>query len=137
MKLTNPTDWQLNSNFAVEVAGWSWKIEGDNCVCWYNEDGCFMGGRNDGEPWDGIPKFTQSADLVLPWLEKWHDSGRGPVLMGTIHSAAMQRTGWMVQVRDADLSKNAPRDFEIISWSLPYAAVVALLNAHGVEIEFT
>lgn len=45
MKLTNPTDDELNAAFAEKVAGW------------------------DHFP-AGYPRWTHSADAVLPWLEK-------------------------------------------------------------------
>lgn len=128
MKLINPTDDELNAAFAEKVAGWFRAERLGKQVLYDPEGGHVLIGDTRC-----MPQFTHSADAVLPWLERWRDSGKGYVAMATIHSAAMQRTGWVVQVRDAE---TGPLQ-EIIHWSLPRAAVIALLRAHGVEVEFT
>lgn len=112
MKLTNPTDEELNVAFATEVAGWKStpihmpRKAGD--VWWHDSGGNLTEGAN----------FTRSADLVLPWLEKREEAG--------FHYL---KGHWYVHLYAEDKScANSPR--------LALAAVIVLLRAHGVEVEF-
>lgn len=97
MKLTNPTDNELNEAFAKNVCKWT------------------------VERWPS-PDFVNCADAVLIWLDK---------------------TYWQVQQTS---KANKPLRVRIGSEqdscfgesdTFPRAAVIALLRAHGVEVEFT
>lgn len=110
MTLTNPTDNQLNAAFAEKVAGWT--------LCW-DED---SGGNRYEEWWNGLegpldPIFTTSADAVLPWLGK----------MDAIVTRSLSENDWRVVVPDGRCNSGP---------SFPRACVIALLRAHGVEVEF-
>jgi hypothetical protein len=111
MKLTNPTKVQLDAAFTRYVVK-------ENCQA------VQLGGNYftpDGQPYRFTP-YSRSLDAVRPWMEK----------KCVVRYSAM--TGWM---------------WEIIAWdetgkshcctneSFPLAIVVALLKAHGVEVEFT
>jgi hypothetical protein len=141
MTLINPTDDELNRAFAEKVAGWNYQPK---CLSTNPEDRTetpmwFVPARGDAGPGYeyALYGWTRSMDAVLPWLEKWRDSGKGYVVMATIHSAAMKRTGWIIQIRDSALETNNVKDFEVIDWSASRACVIALLRAHGVVVEFT
>lgn len=111
MKLTNPTDDELNATFAEKVAG--------------------LRGPDDyrsRELWEKLKNtpFVTSADAVLPWLEKaeWFNVSR-PSNDGKGHFYC-----------EVDLdSKN---EVEAIAYAdtFPKAICIALLRAHGVEVEF-
>lgn len=129
MKLIDPTDDQLNEAFAVNVAGWTdvRYEEGEHvdldCRSVYPWKGV-RGTLPDGDR-RMIPRFTESADAVLPWLEKWNEYWEATYYDGTWHFAKERPKG----------------DGMIYGWvkdrSFPRAAVIALLRAHGVEVEFT
>lgn len=128
--MKNPTEYELNTKFALNVAGWNCEKEGVECLSWYNENGAFMGGRNDGQPWSGIPKYCTSADLVLPWLEKRYmetDWIGGPIRHYT--TASGKQACWRVRLPGSCAEAEAE--------TLPRAIVIALLRAHGIEVEFT
>lgn len=110
-KLTNPTDDQLNVAFAETVAGWTLVTNSLGRLQPKDKDGHWI------QDWD----FTQSADAVLPWLEKTDDP-----------DAAFRDGLWSV-VFYVDKENNWVKGEDK---SLPRAAVIALLRAHGVEIEF-
>lgn len=120
MTLTNPTDDQLDAAFAGKVCGWKRIAEATNVAFEVPETGA------RGTP----PAFTRSFDAVLPWLEKWRDSGNGIAIGATITSAG---PGWRVDIIDV----NGSTTITMFSLSLPMAIVGALLRAHGVEVEFT
>ena len=118
MKLINPTDDELNAAFAEKVAGWKLNFAGPSAFgtnlnpYWEDEKGR---AQFDG-PW-----FVYSADAVLPWLEK--------------HGPSIERLGftgvWTIRLNDSQLLGEAADK------SFPRAAVIALLRAHGVEVEVT
>jgi len=107
MKLVNPTDRDLNWTFLKVICKKSMSMVLD------------------------VPPFTESADLVLPWLEKlgayvslryWNGEWADP-------------PGWYLSLWEND--ENGPQIGEYVGdMSFARAAVIALLRAHGVEIEF-
>lgn len=144
MKLTNPTDAELNATFAEKVAGWRCFKEkrGEYTLC----VSIAPGESDPGKHWDkkkeavemarytpipcveamkvgffgrGLPKFTQSADAILPHISKLKEVG--------IHYL---NGDWFVRCWSED--KNCAN-----CDSFPRAAVIALLRANGVEVEFT
>ena len=132
MKLTNPTDAQLNEAFAVHVAGWTWnefKPSGFGPVIqgyWNGADGYYVCNKAN---------FVNSADAVLPWLEKkqvWEAIFNNNPYTGSV--------GTSVLVADSfteDLKEPSGRSGWVSAKTFAKAAVIALLRAHGVEIEFT
>ena len=116
MKLTNPTDDQLDAAFAEHVAGWK------NC-----DDRSMLGDAPNMEfAYDEhvkITRFTRSADAVLSWLEKWPRN--------------WTKTGRMCVGLETWSDEDGIGDVEAVAESFPRAAVIALLKAHGVEVEFT
>lgn len=118
MKLINPTDHELDIAFAEKVAGWyvTRKIASLDKICFPSKKAFFE------QPLCGtcpLPHFTQSADIVLPWLERqeiW-------ISQKTKHNhyTVTVENGWCGQDKT----------------SFARAAVIALLRAHGMEIEFT
>ena len=150
MKLINPTDDELNAAFAEKVAGWRCFKEqrGDYalCVCYeaheqdpfkhwnpkeealrmarYSPVSCIEAVKI-GFFGRSLPKFTRSFDAVLPWLEKM-----ASVEICQMYSGGV-RTSWAVDVSVKYAIECAQHPF------LPRAAVVALLRAHGIEVEFT
>lgn len=126
MKLLNPTDADLNAAFARKVMGRKLSPEHEGFMSGPDER---MGGQVF-ESWHAIPRFTTSADAVLPWLEKRED----------VEIHRVQSDGWQVSIMEV---KRTPASEEtgVIAeaWedTLPKAATIALLRAHGVEVEFT
>lgn len=117
MKLIDPTNDQLDRAFAEHVCGW-------NAVCRCGESMKFHS-RFDHTPVEleePLPYFTRSADAVLPWLENTDDP-----------DAALRDGLWSVAFY-VDKENNWVRGEDK---SLPRAACIALLRAHGVEVEFT
>lgn len=120
MKLINPTDDELNAAFAEKVAGWK-RGKRIGMDVWILPSGF----------WDFRPdQFTRSADAVLPWLEKMPfriEIGKGiglqcgVVICGYGPFTKWGEGGW----------------FRGIDPIVPRAACIALLRAHGVEVEFT
>lgn len=113
----------LNAVFAEKVAGMKRTQNcpcGEDCGSWKSADGTI----------DFLPDFTRSADAVLPWLEKqhhwrsWHasrsDSGGVTVLYSFLATNDIN-----------ELVKSA----QGYATTLPHAAVIALLRAHGVQVE--
>lgn len=132
MKLVKPSDDQLNAAFAEKVAGWTyWQSKhghyhvtdpngkhGEPAYGWPKYDEST--GKKFVRHWtDGVelPRFTQSADAVLPFVSKLKEVG--------IHYADGD---WFVRCWSED--KNCAN-----CDSLPRACVIALLRAHGVEVE--
>ncbi len=110
MKRTNPSDRDLDVSFATIVAGYTMHL-------------------HLGAEWrvKEIPHFTTSFDAVLPWLEKhtWRGcSYRSPE--GDHFSATVNVVGKGLKLIEVQSGK-----------SLAHAAVIALLRAHGVQVEFT
>lgn len=132
MKLTNPTDEQLNTAFAEKVAGWSMKKTNPKDPVLGEEGEVFCA---PGDGWNmNIPTFTQSADTVLPWLEK-------PDWMWCRKSHTLKKHGdygyfefWCYGPTKHQIGYHCCADEP---GQFPRAAVIALLRAHGVEVEFT
>lgn len=124
MKLTNPTDEQLNKAFAEKVAGWSPAITDKSCC--YDGDGnhCY---------WSDVPPFTQSADAVLPWLEKFDTEINYPCWRDIKGKPNHRVKFWHVSITNPDGSSERNANAQ----SFPRAAAIALLRAHGVEVEFS
>lgn len=119
MKLTNPTDDQLNEAFAVEAARLVKYVDSFGLPRWGPPDlpAAFNLLSLPHHP----PPFTTSADAVLPWLEKHRFE-------------ATYWNGWRIRIICwEEKGENMFADDK----SLPRAAVIALLRANGVEIEFT
>lgn len=111
MKLLNPTDQELNEAFATQVCGW-WKSESNAGERMWNSEG-WSTSRD-------LPNFTQSADAVLPFLGlDWMVNADRKGFVGVQYMAATDKTHYA----QAD--------------TFPRAAVIALLRANGVEVEFT
>lgn len=110
--MKNPTDEELNVAFAINVCGWHLGDgEGEFTGYWYTANGTVAQlGRIP-------PRFTQSADLVLPWVEK---HGMADITYG--------QGVWSIITRN-----NSQADCK----TLARAVVIALLRAHRIEIEFT
>lgn len=126
MKLIDPTDDELNAAFAEKVAGW-FKCERLGREVYYDPEGGHVLPHE-------LPRFTQSFDTVLPWLEKWRDR---PYLYRMLQIDATH-DGWEVKMAQPDRDKDGQQWFwRIKAPSLPRAAAIALLRAHGVEVEFT
>jgi len=111
MKLTNPTEYELNDAFAEKVAGW------------YRENGIWFSIRDDGlKVFEGeTARFTDRADKVLPWLEKWPKHWQA----GNVNAG-----GPPIWVSLGD------KDNASVADTIAHAAVIALLRAHGVDVEF-
>lgn len=112
MKPVNPTDDELNAAFAEKVCGWK-RIVGAANVAFETP----VGTRGTA------PEFTKSADAVLPWLIKFSV---------TIQKVAEEEWDVGVEPEDEDLRTQYHHDKY-----LARACAIALLRAHGVEIEFT
>jgi hypothetical protein len=117
MKLVNPTDDQLNAAFAEKVAGWLRAERMGKEVLYDPEGGHVLIGDTRC-----MPSFTTSADAVLPWLAK---TGRWQCDYGRPHAL-----GYRIY-----FPQNS--DGEAASESFARTAVIALLRAHGVEVEFS
>lgn len=141
MKITNPTDTELNEAFAEKVAGWRKKWNDG----WLGE--AVGEGRTQHWEWYSpedewkrpgsflnIPLFTTSADAVLPHAKKF--------LLSALFSK--RREFWN---HLAELAITGRRDWVsaypdcigllIMHDELPRTIVIALLRAHGVEVEIT
>lgn len=115
MKLVNPTDDVLDERFAIAVAGWKrTKTKDAGDPSWNTGTDCISQGSGFAYR---VPRYTKSADLVLPWLEK-------SKLVDVVFGVGI----WSVIV-----NANNQADCK----SFPRAAVIALLRAHGIEVEFT
>ena len=121
MKLINPTDDELNAAFAVHVCGASeTRKESEWCDTEMRLPDVKCGTKMF-ESWKRVPSFTDSADAVLPWLEKcatFHHKWNAETKLHTVHCSDRIYPYYM----DESFSR---------------AAVIALLRAHNVEVEFT
>lgn len=124
MKLINPTLEQLNEAFAVHVAGLQ---VGYGEVLTIEPDKNGESSIVDHQP---IPRFTESADAVLPWLDK-DDWKCDRYLSNAVdyHVVRIPRPLLGMGLRQYHESTEER--------SFAKAAVIALLRAHNVEIEFT
>lgn len=112
MKLTNPTDDELDEAFDVHVAEpFSFKGIVERC-------GLKM----------TTPEYCRSMDAVLPWLQKWYCQ------INYYAGAEGARPGWRVIIEMNPMDKR--QGGECFDQSLARAVVITLLRAHGVEIEF-
>jgi hypothetical protein len=118
MKLIDPTDDQLNEAFAVHVAGWTHVV--------MNAGKQLVGRLPPSSLYSVVPLFTTSADAVLPWLERDAFDVR--------ISFSNTCDTWHVELLGRFTSN---RSFKAAAETFPRACVIALLRAHGVEIEFT
>jgi hypothetical protein len=136
MKLINPTDDELNAVFAEEVAGWTdiRYEEGEDVDIDARE--IYPWGGIAGSPPDGskrrlVTPFTRSADAVLPWLN------RHVVMIE--HMCSQWRVLIHMGYTGGDKGPFTNRH-DFISegeGEFAYHAVIALLRAHDVEVEFT
>ncbi len=148
MKLTDPTDDQLNVAFAEQIAGWR--------EIYYEEDEDVDIESRTIYPWSGlagwppdgrkrrlIPRFTESSEAVLSWLERHHWRGHSNGMSGSTNGYPH----FSIKVVEKPV-KERPERFgfeheghgfrsDSLGESFAYAATIALLRAHGVEIEFT
>jgi hypothetical protein len=134
-KLIDPTDDELNESFAVIVAGFTcahkWKHKHEHSsgkrgaayVC----ERCgksVVGGGNANV----CSHYTESVDLALPYAESddwWINIEKCPT-----------NPKYMIYVyRERPYTEN--KVAEIMDDSLARGLVLALLRAHGIEIEFT
>ena len=109
MKLTNPTDEQLIEAFAEKVCAWP-ETESTKLA------------RLMGK--SPYPPFTQSFDAVLPWLEK-HEWSAERFTNGDGNLVVVVRVG-LLGIGGGWCDTELPR-----------AAVIALLRAHDVAVEFS
>lgn len=126
MKLTNPTDDQLNAAFAEKVAGWinQGKAKGVPALNnrWVLPDRSLV---------EGPLQFMRSADAVLPWLSK-------QILWDAQDCAAQSQLNFRCWIRILTKAAGERSEYaEAREATFPRAAVIALLRAHGVEVEFT
>lgn len=135
MTLVNPTDDELNRAFAERVAGWKWRDERGGAWFDKSDDPDPMKwvriiGPNGGDiALDGGLRWVSSADAVIPWLQN--------MWLSVVISEVI--AGWAVRIcYRGDQSFERPLG-HCDSWALdpsfPRAAVIALLRAHGVEVE--
>ena len=118
MKLLNPKDDELNAAFAEKVAGLA-NISDWGAAGWHARD------PKEGtrSPMRAIPDYVASTDAVLPWLEKhqWLSERFEPGPHNHTYQVWLGESPW-------DKSGGGP--------TLAKAAVVALLRANGVDVEF-
>ena len=132
MKLTNPTDEQLIEAFALKVAGW--KRGGMFCQGDAQQPpGWTVHGLTPPLPngqlpdfhWIAdLPRFTESFDAVLPYLNSH------AVRIDRYQSSCGDNAEWQVVLDENDNHFGSDP-------LLPRAAAIALLRAHGVEVEFS
>src|SRR6478736_1710708 len=140
VKLINPTDRDLNAAFAEKVAGWRrdgpQRGEKKTVVCRLCDTeydalrpqrGQIMVVWANGGIGGTFPAWATSFDAVLPWIEKQPYPAIGRIANGD----------WKVKLYLNVDSGGDEREVIGISALLPRACVIALLRAHGVEIEFT
>lgn len=123
MKLTNPTNAELNAAFATEICGYKF-LHAEHRF----DSGVHVAidgiSKPDGQWLSAIPDFCSDANAVLPWLEKFNGPLNGP-------DVSFQSGQWEVVLNGCTTRERAVHSV------FPKAAVIALLRAHGVEIETT
>jgi len=125
--LDNPTDDQLNAAFAEHVAGW--KPMG--CVALVGPGDPFLYEVPGERQWRNKEAWTRSMDAVLPWLEK-HKSLSVCRVTRLISPGVFDDQGplyWGVHLGDWKNRAEAGTPSK--------AAVIALLRANGVTVNFT
>lgn len=131
MKLTNPTDDQLNAAFAEKACGYF-----SNAVFTPKHSWCRKSSTGDIVVLDGLgalPDFIRSADTVLPWLENGSFYAKRNYFMASTEAP----NTWFVHFCRWDEVEKKQCEGKAYATTFPRAAVIALLRAHGVEIEFT
>jgi len=134
MKLINPTDSELDAAFAEKVAGlvlcdcggWTHLIAGASMM--RINDKC------EKNCCPSFPYFTKSFDAVLPCLQRegwdWEHRFSGPISMGSVIET--------IAVYGPDSkAEYGKHDYTQGTCTPAKAACIALLRAHGVEVEFT
>ena len=141
MKLHNPTDDQLDAAFAEKVAGWGRIVTFELSAI--DTNGLIFGRRSIPAPLgafekDGVilehpPRFTRSFDAVLPWLGKYNLVARFTRDCGRLseHLSRPEENGkYFINII------RGGKEHEAIDKTLPRAACIALLRAHGHEVTF-
>lgn len=119
LHLIDPDDAQLNEAFALHVAGWK-RLD-------YIDGGPWFKNPTDREPSNSVfYTFTTSADAGLPYLNRWEWSASG----GAFPTAFVTLRKPITPTRDNSAIHGESDTF-------PRAAVLALLKAHGVTVEFS
>lgn len=139
MKLINPTDDQIDAAVAEHVAGNPMrKVRREIWV----EGGCFAAPTGEYEEVyeKEIARYSRSMDAVLPLLfdHAWTSRSMGMSGMpeGQSHPHFIVRVREIPHV-NSDGSNNFDIWHEAFAHTLPRAGCIALLRAHGVEVEFT
>lgn len=122
MKLTNPTNDELNVAFAEHVACRPISCETGEAMM---QMPCTSLGF---EAFSAIPPFSTSMDAILPHLEKWMIENPKSTVDLCLPSGTKRVTLFHGKTRSA---------WSADSHSFPRSAVITLLRAHGVEVEFT
>lgn len=129
MKLTNPTDQELNEAFALHVAKWTFSLVENpsrpGARWWSDENGSLVDTLSDPD----FNIFTTSADAVLPWLEKWREDD--PDYRACTMSLSSDGC-YHVELRGFD-EPNQYAKHAILAKVI----VAVLLRANGAEIELT
>lgn len=126
MTLTNPTDTELSAAVAEHVAGWTRVLSRPGLWTPPPSKNLMERGRYLTE----IPPYATSADAVLPLLKKYDFT------VAHLKGPPWEAIGFEVCIHRDDgqaLVNNEGHDFI----SFPRAACIALLRAHGHEVEFT
>jgi hypothetical protein len=123
MKLINPTPEELNVCFAEKVAGWKRLETVGEGPKWDTGTDCLCIGSGFAYR---VPRYTQSAELVLPKLENWSRTRPGYVTINLLTDT------WRIWLDTDPWTR-----IHVSDSSFAHAAVIALLRAHGVEVEFT
>lgn len=120
------TDQELNKLFAVKVAGWK-PTRGPNAKsAWFNFS---LRGPGRTRFRNRLPDYVNSADAVLPWLEKCFLYEVQGGLIGQHYVGISSEQAHYSN----DLAENT-REFQATAPTFPRAAVLALLKAHGGEL---
>lgn len=129
MKLIDPSDEELNSAFAEKIAGW--------VITERRTDGAMYGHPNSAPSYDVaecppglIPNFARSADAVLPHLEKMGEWSQ------YYHKGSPESERWSVGV-DRIIPHGSGWAGQAKASTFARATTIALLRAHGTEVEFT
>lgn len=141
MKLTNPSDEELDEAFAIHVCKWRRSTDPEliNSGDWWEDENGgthIMGGCGTCPDY----YFSTSANAVLPWLEKYsRDTDKklgGEGIVFRLYSPACAEDTWTVV--EVELHHDGQIEGAVTKHqSLPRAIVITLLRAHGVEVEFT
>jgi len=153
MKLTDPTEDQINAAVAEHVAGWRpTEQQIDAWVTWAHVSGCDTS-REAAIATAKLcdrPAFTRSADAVLPLLEKMKGDGFWVNIKDHTNGIQCGKRDWLVIISNFDdccdpdegddgfLKKGQPMIYrEGVAPTFPLAACIALLRAKGIEVVFT